>query len=86
MGGRNVWRRVHFGVEAVRYPNGGDLHRVPPKVGVARGHLHLRVTEQFPNYRQALPEGECTRGEVVPEVMDWHIVVTASKKLDSSVS
>ena len=46
---------------------------MPPKVCVARGRLHLRVTEQFPDHRQTLPEGERPRGEAVAQVMQANV-------------
>ena len=64
-GARKVRRRVHVGFEAVGYPDRGDLDRVPPKVGVARGRLHLRLTDQFARHRQTPPEDESSRGEAV---------------------
>ena len=68
-GDRSVRRRVHVGFEAVGYRNGSDLHRVPPKVWVARGRPHLRGTEQFPDHWQDLPECERPRGGAVSQVM-----------------
>ena len=61
--------RIHVGLEAIRDSHGSDFHRVPGKVGVPRGRLYLRVTEELTDHRQALPEGERPRGEAVSQVM-----------------
>ena len=47
-GGRNFWRRVHISLEAIRNSHGSGLHRIPPKVCVARGRLDLRMIARLP--------------------------------------
>ena len=41
---------------------------------VPRGRLNLRVTEQFPDHREALSQGQRPRSIRMPEVMNSHIV------------
>ena len=76
----NVRRCIHVGLEAVRDSHSSDLHRVPRKVCVARSRLDLSVAEELPDYWQALPESESSRGKRVPNVVhlgDAAIVVLA---------
>ena len=40
------------------------LYRVPGKMSIAGGGLHLRVTKQLPDHRQALAERQGPRGKV----------------------
>ena len=41
---------------------------------VARGRLHLSVTEQLADHREALAERQRPRSKAVPEVMDPHVL------------
>ena len=43
-------------------------------MGIARGGLDLRVTEQLPDHGQALAEGQGTGCKGVAKVMDTHVV------------
>jgi len=42
-------------------PRRGVLDRVPREMSVPRGRLHLCVTEQLPDHREALAQGQCPR-------------------------
>ena len=40
-------------------PRRGGLDGIPSEMRVARGGLHLRVTQEFPNHRQTLTKCQC---------------------------
>ena len=62
----------------VRADAGGDPgrrfpDRIPRQVRVPRGRLHLRVTEEPADHRQALSQSQRTRGPGVAQVMETHV-------------
>ena len=57
--------------DAPRDSCGSILDRVPRKVGVARGRLHLGVTQEPADHREALAEGQGAGRKAVSKVMGW---------------
>ena len=55
-------------------PGGGALDGIPSKVSVPRGGLHLRVTEQLPDHREALAQGQRPRSIRMAEVVNSHVL------------
>ena len=55
-------------------PRRGVLDRIPGEVCVTRGHLDLRVTQEFSNHREAFAEREGPTGVRMPEVMNSHVL------------
>ena len=56
--------------DATGDPRCGVLDRIPGQVSVPRGRLHLRVTEQLTDHREALAQGQRPRSIHVPEVVN----------------
>ena len=54
-------------------PSRGSLDRIPGKVGVASGCLHLRVTKELPDHRQALAQGQRPGSIRVPKIVQLNI-------------
>ena len=55
-------------------PSRGVLDGIPRKMGVPRGRLHLRVTEQLPDHREALAQSQRPRSIRVAKVVNSHIL------------
>ena len=62
--------------DALRHLGRRCPHRVPCQMSVARRGLHLPVSQQLPDHRQALPERQRPRSEAVAEVMKADAVET----------
>ena len=52
----------------------GGLHGILCKVGVTVGRLHVAVTEELSDHRQAFAQGERPRSVSVVNVMNAHVV------------
>ena len=55
-------------------PGRGGLDRIPGKMRVPGSRLHLRMTEQFPDHREALAQGQRPRCIPVPQIVKMDIV------------
>ena len=53
--------RAQVSADAAGDPCSGVLDRIPGQVSVPRGRLHLRVTEQLTDHREALAQGQRPR-------------------------
>ena len=75
----SIWNGRQVPADAPGNPRHGVLDRIPRQMGVARGRLHLRMTEQFPDHRQALAQGQRPRGRRVPEVKNSNILQPSAR-------
>ena len=76
--GRRILPAQENSPDASRDPRCGVLDRIPGKMSVPRGRLHLRVTEQFPDHREAQPQGQSPAGIRVSEIMNSHVGQTGA--------
>ena len=70
--------RCDVHTNAVSDTGTGRLHRLVCKMRIARRGLDLGVSEQFPDHRKALSEGQSAGREAVTQVMDSHVVKVGS--------
>ena len=71
---QDVRGSIQVSSKADRNPLASGLHRIPCKVGVPSGGLHLPVAEESTDHRQAFTQGEGPRREGVAEVVNSYVL------------
>ena len=71
--------RGEIPADAPRDSGGGGLDRIPCQVRISGGRLHLRVTKQLPDHREALAQRKRPGSIRMPEVVNSHVLQVSTR-------